>query len=207
MPGYQDTNYDRVAPTIEEFATNIEEAAAPELSLYSDSVTEDTTNLPLSDASGEITEEPADVMDIRSNGLQRSVEECPVGWYRPDDKRVSENIDGCEDINECTNVPCHKSRAACINKQGDFECECFKSYVGDGFSCYIGLNMLIIPPDKHLHSSIPGIETAYKLTLRLVFKLLRMYLNGRNLTSARSCDLSLGQKYFENYSESNHTGS
>ena len=145
--------------------------ATPELSPYSESVTEDITNSLSRDAYGEIIEESADIMDIRNNGLRQSEAECPVGWYLPDD-RLSDDTDACEDINECTNVPCHKLRAACINKQGDFECECFKSYVGDGFSCFIGVNMLIIPPNKHLHSSIPGIETAYKLTLRLVFKLM-----------------------------------
>ena len=154
--------------------------ATTELSPYSDLVPEDITNLPSSDSYGEIIEESADVMEsIRNNGLQRSEAECPVGWYLPDD-RLTDDTDACEDINECTNVPCHKLRAACINKQGDFECECFKSYVGDGFSCFIGVNMLIIPPNKHLHSSIPGIETAYKLTLRLVFKMMFLWvgLNG-----------------------------
>ena len=154
--------------------------ATTEISPYSDLVPEDITNLPSSDSYGEIIEESADVMEsIRNNGLQRSEAECPVGWYLPDD-RLTDDTDACEDINECTNVPCHKLRAACINKQGDFECECFKSYVGDGFSCFIGVNMLIIPPNKHLHSSIPGIETAYKLTLRLVFKMMFLWvgLNG-----------------------------
>jgi len=101
---------------------------------------------------------PGDIIEVTDD------EECRIGWFQRDPRYLN-----CEDINECTGRPCHHGRATCINKQGDFECECYDAYVGDGFSCFIGLNFLILPPYKHLHSSIPGVENAYKLTLRQVF--------------------------------------
>ena len=150
-----DTNEGITYASVGGDATTPEEASGSAESTYSDLAIEDSPKKPSIDTDDE----------IRSGEV--SVEkECHVGWYRRDDNNE------CDDINECTDRPCHHSRANCINKQGDFHCECFKTYVGDGFSCYIGLNMLIIPPDKHLHSSVPGIATAYKLTLRWVFKFL-----------------------------------
>ena len=128
-----------------------------------DSATEDSSAQPSIDTDAATDEsdtesEPGDVIATTNE------EQCRVGWFQRDPR-----FPNCEDINECTSRPCHHGRANCINKQGDFECECYQTYVGDGFSCYIGLNFLILPPDKHLHSSIPGIENAYKLTLRRVF--------------------------------------
>jgi hypothetical protein len=40
----------------------------------------------------------------------------------------------CEDIDECSNDPCHGS-AVCENTLGSFQCKCKSGFDGDGFEC------------------------------------------------------------------------
>lgn len=42
----------------------------------------------------------------------------------------------CSDQDECASSPCHPN-ATCFNTDGEFECYCDASFLGDGFTCVL----------------------------------------------------------------------